>query len=92
VITVVRNAPPHSIQGAVITTPFIFRDSIGTTTDRDEPEWHPTSWKAWRLLERRLQGRHPEPFPCSIDSQSIKTATPYEDIRYDGNKKINPIP
>ena len=41
-----------------------------------------------RQLERRLQGRHPEPSAGSMDSQSLKTATQSEDIGWDGHKKI----
>jgi putative transposase len=41
-----------------------------------------------RQIERRDQGRKPEPSAGSIDSQSIQTATQNEDIGYDGNKKI----
>ena len=44
--------------------------------------------EALRQLERRLQGRHPEPSAGSIDSQSIKTATQSEDIGWEGHKKI----
>jgi putative transposase len=41
--------------------------------------------EALRQLERRLQGRHPEPSAGRIDSQSIKTATQSEDIGWDGH-------
>lgn len=40
-------------------------------------------------LERRRQGRHPEPTGGCIDSQSVKAATqPVEDVGFDGNKKV----
>lgn len=41
-----------------------------------------------RQMERRDQGRYPEPSAGSIDSQSSKAATQDQDIGYDGNKKI----
>jgi putative transposase len=41
-----------------------------------------------RQWERRYLGRNPEPSAGSIDSQRIKTATPNEDIGFDGHKKI----
>ena len=44
--------------------------------------------EALRRFERRCEGRNPEPSAGSIDSQSIKTATPHEDIGFDGNKRI----
>ena len=40
-----------------------------------------------RPWERRHLGRNPEPSAGSLDSQSIKTATPSEDIGIDGHKK-----
>ena len=46
------------------------------------------SMEELRQLERRCQGRHPEPSAGSIDSQSIRTATQQVDIGYDGNKRI----
>jgi putative transposase len=41
-----------------------------------------------RQWERRYLGRQPDPSAGSIDSQRIKTATPCEDIGFDGNNKI----
>jgi hypothetical protein len=38
--------------------------------------------------KRRCLGRKPVASAGSIDSQSIKTATPHEDVGFDGNKKI----
>ena len=43
---------------------------------------------ALRRLERRRQGRQPEPSAGSADSQSIKTATQGTAVGFDGNKKI----
>jgi putative transposase len=49
-----------------------------------------------RQWERRYLGRNPEPSAGSLDSQSLKTATPNEDSGFDGNTKIKgrkrPIP
>jgi putative transposase len=42
-----------------------------------------------RQWERRCEGRHAEPSAGSIDSQSIKASFQYEDIGYEGNKRIN---
>jgi putative transposase len=44
--------------------------------------------EALRRLERRRQGRPPEPSAGSIDSQSIRTATQGTTVGFDGNKKI----
>lgn len=41
-----------------------------------------------RQGERRYLGRQPEPCAGSSDSQSIKTATPNEDLGWDGHQKI----
>jgi putative transposase len=41
-----------------------------------------------RQLERRCLGRQPEPFAGRMDSQTIKTATPGEEVGFDGGKKI----
>ena len=41
-----------------------------------------------RQGERQSQGRLPEPSASCADSQSIKTATPGEDVGFDGHKKI----
>lgn len=43
--------------------------------------------EALRQLERRHQGRWPEPSAGSVDSQSIKTATQREDVGFDGGKQ-----
>jgi putative transposase len=43
---------------------------------------------ALRREERRYLGRPPEPAAGSLDSQSIKTATPREAIGFDGHKKL----
>jgi putative transposase len=43
---------------------------------------------ALRRLERRRQGRQPEPSAGSVDSQSIKTATQGTAVGFDGNKRI----
>jgi putative transposase len=41
------------------------------------------------MMERRRQGRHPEPTAGCIDSQSVKAALqPTDQIGFDGNKKI----
>jgi putative transposase len=40
-----------------------------------------------RQWERRDRGRHPEPSAGSMDSQSLKTTTPHEDIGVEGHKK-----
>ena len=44
--------------------------------------------EALRQLERRRQGRQPEPSAGSVDSQSIKTATQHTEVGFDGGKKI----
>jgi transposase len=41
-----------------------------------------------RQWEHQSQGRLPEPSACCAVSQSIKTATPGEDVGCDGHKKI----
>jgi putative transposase len=41
-----------------------------------------------RKMERRRQGRQPEPSAGSVDSQSIKTATQREDVGFDGGKQV----
>jgi putative transposase len=43
---------------------------------------------ALRRLERRRQGRQPEPSAGSVDIQSIKTATQGTAVGFDGNKRI----
>lgn len=44
--------------------------------------------EALRQLERRRQGRQPDPSAGSVDSQSIKTATQPSEVGFDGGKKI----
>jgi putative transposase len=44
--------------------------------------------EALRQLERRSQGRQPEPSAGSVDSQSIKAATQGSEVGFDGGKKI----
>jgi len=44
--------------------------------------------EALRQLERRRQGRQPEPSAGSVDSQSIKTATQYTEVGFDGGKQV----
>src|SRR5262249_26281518 len=43
---------------------------------------------ALRRLERRRQGRSPEPSAGSVESQSIRTATQGTAVGFDGNKQI----
>jgi putative transposase len=42
--------------------------------------------EAWRQLERKRQGRQPEPSAGRVDSQSIKTATQAAAVGFDGGK------
>ena len=44
--------------------------------------------EALRQLERRRQGRQPEPSAGSVDSQSIKTATQATEVGFDGGKQV----
>jgi len=44
--------------------------------------------EALRRLERRRQGRQPEPSAGSVDSQSIETATQHSEVGFDGGKKL----
>lgn len=44
--------------------------------------------EALRHLERRRQGRQPEPSAGSVDSQSIKTATQATEVGFDGGKQV----
>jgi putative transposase len=44
--------------------------------------------EALRQLERRRQGRQPEPSAGSVDSQSIKSAAQGSEVGFDGGKKI----
>ncbi len=44
--------------------------------------------EARRQIERRGEGRKPEPSAGRMDSRSLKTATQNEDIGLDGNQKI----
>ena len=39
-------------------------------------------------LERKREGRHPQPTAASIDSQSIKTDRQSKDVGFDGGKKV----